>query len=91
MVIGCSDCTHKDCPLMDPLHQDHCAEGHRVLTGWSFSLVCSLVFLMPIALAVAGSLAFQADRLMGLAGGVGGFLLGWVLSTFATRYFVVSK
>ena len=84
MVIGCSTCSHRDCPLSDPDCAE-CAEGHQVIAGWQFSLVCALVFILPIALAVVGSLLLQGDKAQSLLGGIAGFAIGGVISTAVTR------
>jgi hypothetical protein len=90
MVIGCSSCSHQDCPLSDPsVHS--CTEGHQVISGWLFSLACSIVFLLPIAFAITGSVILRADHLLGLLGGVSGFILGWAISTCLARYFAISR
>ena len=90
MVLGCSSCSQKDCPLTDSQHSE-CPEGHRVITGWMFSLVCALVFVLPITLAAAGSLICMDHKVHSLLGGIGGFLLGAVVSTTVTRLCAIEK
>ena len=90
MVLGCTSCSHSDCPLTDGQHAE-CPEGHRVLTGWIFSLVCALVFVLPILLAATGSLICMDHKIHSLFGGIAGFFAGFIISTAITRFCAIEK
>jgi uncharacterized membrane protein (DUF485 family) len=55
------------------------------MTGWVFSAVCALVFLLPLILAITGASLFGKTPTQGLIGGVAGFTIGWITSTIITR------
>jgi len=90
MVIGCSSCEHDECPLSDE-NIERCQQGHRVFTGWLFSVICALVFLLPILFAITGSVMVSGDRNLEIWGGIAGFALGWLLSMAITRYCAIDR
>jgi zinc transporter ZupT len=90
MVFGCSSCSHTDCPLADHSCTE-CPQGKRLYTGWAFSIICTLVFLMPILLAVLGSFMLKGSKTDEMLGGVGGFLIGFILSSLITKVACISK
>jgi len=81
---SCSVCTQTECPLSEGNCPD-LAENERKLQGWLFSMVCALVFIMPILMAILGSLLFPKNQTYGLLAGVVGFILGGLLSAVFTR------
>ncbi|OPZ74423.1 MAG: hypothetical protein BWY82_00706 [Verrucomicrobia bacterium ADurb.Bin474] len=89
MVVGCSSCSHDGCPLSNP-ESDGCPQGNTVLTGWRFSLACALIFLLPILLAISGSIAMSGKSGMELIGGVSGFFIGFILTCWLTRICAIS-
>lgn len=60
-------------------------ENERKLRGWMFSMICALVFILPIVLAILGSLLFPLNKTYGLLAGLVGFLMGGGISAVITR------
>ncbi len=81
---SCSVCTQTDCSMSDGTCSEQ-AENERQIQGWLFSFVCTLVFLMPIVLAILGSMIFKNNQTYGLLAGLIGFILGGCLSAAFTR------
>jgi hypothetical protein len=81
---GCSSCTQAECPLSEG-DCDKASEAERSIRGGKFSAVCALVFLLPILLAMIGSMALRQNQAYALAGGAGGFFIGWFIATLITR------
>jgi membrane protein YdbS with pleckstrin-like domain len=90
MVLGCTSCSQSECPLSDN-ECSECADGHQVITGWMFSLVCALVFILPIMMAAVGSLIFSNSKAYSLVAGIAGFVLGSMISTWITRFCSIEK
>lgn len=53
--------------------------------GWRLVLSSTLVFLLPIVLAIAGAAVSRQEQSRQLAGAVGGFVLGIVLALMGMR------
>lgn len=60
-------------------------ENQRPLKGTPFSLTCVLVFILPLTLAILGSVCFASNPSHGLLAGLAGFLIGSLLSSICTR------
>lgn len=55
------------------------------LGGWRLVFSSTLVFLLPIVMAIAGATVSREGQSQQLAGAVGGFVLGIVLALIGTR------
>ena len=57
----------------------------RPMTGWRFVLTSLAVFVVPLALAVAGACWFRSDPAHQLAAGAGGLCLGMTLAGVSAK------
>jgi hypothetical protein len=75
-ATGRSDC--KACAVQHGGTDE--SPASRIMTGWRFVLTSLSVFVVPLALAVAGACWFRDDPTHQLAAGVGGLCLGMALA-----------
>ena len=74
------DCSHcAVCGASDE-HEPEQPEEKPPLTGIWFAIAALGAFILPLALAIAGSIYGGDDGLHQLLGGLGGFLLGVILA-----------